>query len=234
MRMINLEPQSEQDELELGVTVEPDSTTGRVATVHLCGSPGCGKSTLIEATVRRLSIRAHVGVIVAHLAASRDASMMRRAGAATYAIDVPVANTNILQNAVDCILQEPAPMDLLLIESPGQQINTPIAKVGRAARVAVFSITGGDDKAAEFPDRVREADLVVLTKMDLLSHVRFDLDVFHNDVRKLNNGVQIIELSAECGSGMEQWVDWLLAHSIRVSTSQPMEATPECSEWWFG
>lgn len=209
-------------------------TDARVPAVQLCGSPGSGKTTLLEATIRRLAASAQISVIVAHLAANRDATRLNHAGAVTVPLEVAALNSALLQKAIDSVVVSPGRTDLLMIETPGQMFNAPQPKIGHAARVAVFSITGGDDKAMEYPDRVRDCDLVVLTKLDLLPHVKFDMDVFRNDVKKLNPRAALIELSIESGAGMDAWVDWLFAHTLRVRTSMQAPATPECAEWWFG
>jgi hydrogenase nickel incorporation protein HypB len=192
--------------------------------VHLVGPPGCGKTALIEATVRRLSSRAQIGAIIAHPAATRDAAALQRAGAWALALDAaPQADA-----VADAIERMPHRLDLLFVESP-ELLNTT-----SSTRVAVFSVAGGDSKAAELPEELLDAELVVLTKSDLLPHVRFDLDLFRDDVKRLNPKARLIELSSTQGAGLIQWTDWLLARVIQSRTTHGRGVTPDMAEWWFG
>lgn len=203
-------------------------------TVHLCGSPGSGKSTLIQATLRRLGQQARIGVIVAHLAADRDAAALQTAGARTIPLEVPALDPAGLHDALGLLVLGSQRLDLLFIEDAGQTTDKPPVDLGQSVRVAVFSVTGGDDKAAEFPQRVRAADLVLLTKTDLLSHVKFDPDVFRNDVQRLNSNARLIELSSTDDATMGHWIDWLIGHGLQARLNRKPQPPRETSEWWFG
>ena len=209
-------------------------TDAGVFAVHLCGSPGSGKTTLIEATLKRLSVRAQVGVIVAHLAASRDVTALQRAGACAMPLEVSSLDAVMLHDAINSKVLSPQRMDLLLIENPGQTLDASPRDVGQVSRVAVFDVTNGDDKAAESPDVVRDSELLLLTKIDLLPYVRFNLDVFHADVQKINPRLKIMELSCTAAKGLDNWVDWLLAHSLRLRMERHHDPLPDQSESWFG
>jgi len=78
--------------------------------------------------------------------------------------------------------------------------------------VAVFSVAGGDDKAAAYPRLVAESDLVLLTKADLLPYVNFDLELFTSDIQRLNPTLEVIATSARTGEGLQQWEQWLMRH----------------------
>jgi hydrogenase nickel incorporation protein HypB len=100
-------------------------------------------------------------------------------------------------------------VDLLLIENVGNLICPVGFDLGQAATVGVFSVTDGDDKAAKHPYLVEEADLLLLTKVDLLPYVPFDVEAFRRDVALLNPVVPVLEVSATTGVGLGAWLGWL-------------------------
>lgn len=196
-----------------------------VLAVQLSGSPGSGKTTLLEVTIQHLKGRARVAVIVAHPAAERDSNYLR-----PWASVVAMETRHADPDRVREILRQLDLHDLhiVFIETPEED---PL-DLGEGVRVALFSVTGGDDKAAESPQRVVGADLVLLGKTDLLSLVKFDTRVFRADLIRLNPDARLLELSARDGSGMEQWIRWLLDRSQKLHSHSLSD--PSMPEWWFG
>jgi hydrogenase accessory protein HypB len=131
--------------------------------------------------------------------------------------------------------------DVLFIESSSSATFPVDLDLGQDVRVAVFSVSGGDDKAEQSPQLVRESDAVVLTKMDLLPHVPFNLHGFRNDVQRLNPSAQLIEVSSLRAGQIQGWLDWLESRrrqawrqrrdAAEASTAAPDEPMPE---WFFG
>ena len=153
-----------------------------VFTVDLIGAPGCGKTTLLEATLQRLC-DLRVGVLCGDLATQRDADRINR-----YSDHVVQINTgkgchlesHHVKNALEHL--DLARLDLLFIENVGNLICPVGFDLGQDVKIGVFSVTGGDDKAAKHPYIVTEADLLVLTKVDLLAFVPFDTELFRRDI----------------------------------------------------
>jgi hydrogenase nickel incorporation protein HypB len=104
---------------------------------------------------------------------------------------------------------DPARLDLLFIENVGNLICPVGFDLGQDAKVGMFAVSDGDDKAAKHPYIVVESAALVLGKMDLLPYVPFDLDLFRQDVRGLNPSVRLFELSVTSGQGMEPWLAFL-------------------------
>jgi hydrogenase nickel incorporation protein HypB len=100
-------------------------------------------------------------------------------------------------------------VDLLFIENVGNLICPVGFDLGQNAKVGLFSLTEGDDKAAKHPYLVAAADLILLNKMDLAPYLNFDRAGFQADVRLLNPTVPVLDVSATTGEGMDQWVAWL-------------------------
>jgi hydrogenase nickel incorporation protein HypB len=188
-----------------------------VFTIDLIGAPGCGKTTLLETTLQRLS-DLHVGVLCGDLATQRDADRINR-----YSDHVVQINTgkgchlesHHVRHALEHL--DLSQLDLLFIENVGNLICPVGFDLGQDVKVGVFCVTGGDDKAAKHPYIVAEADLLLLTKVDLLPFVPFDLELFRRDVKRLNPKVELLEISPISGVGMDAWCDWLMRHAGKAS-----------------
>ncbi len=112
---------------------------------------------------------------------------------------------------------------LLFIENVGNLVCPAMWDLGEKAKVAILSVTEGEDKPLKYPDMFAAAKLMVLNKIDLLPHVRFDVARCKEYARRVNPGIEILELSATTGEGMDAWLDWLLAQppvAATVSTDQ--------------
>lgn len=193
------------------------SLSGTTA-ISLVGSAGTGKTSLIEAAMR-LAHNATIGAIVGNLASPRDAERLQRLGVRS----VPVVTDNLTAEHVHESLGEFElnRCDILFIESGGN-VESPVEfDFGQSARVAVFSVAGGDDKAAANPRLVADADLIVLTKTDLLPYVTFDLTAFHNDVTTLNPQASIITTAALSSHGFDEWISWLTHQRTDGGHSSP-------------
>ena len=181
-----------------------------VFVVDVLGAPGCGKTALIERTIQLLQPGTRVGVIVGDLATQRDADRMAR-----FTEQVVQVNTgktchleaNHVRRAMDGIDLDR--LDLLFIENVGNLICPVGFDLGQHRKVGIFSVTGGDDKAAKHPYIVCESSLLILNKTDLLPHVPFDLKLFRDDVHRLKPRAALLELSATTGVGLSPWIDWL-------------------------
>ncbi len=181
-----------------------------IYSVDLIGAPGCGKTALIEKTLQMLSGKVRAGVIVGDMATQRDADRMAR-----FCDQVVQINTgkgchleaNHVRQALSRL--DLSKIDLLFIENVGNLICPVGFDLGQDAKVGIFSVSGGDDKAAKHPYIIIESSILLLTKTDLLPHIPFDMDLFHGDIKKLNPTVNVLQLSAKTGDGMSAWIEWL-------------------------
>jgi hydrogenase nickel incorporation protein HypB len=183
--------------------------THGVLTLDLIGAPGSGKTALIEATIPRMP-ELKFGVICGDLATQRDADRL-----ALFTPNIVQVNTgkgcHLEANHVHQALQrlDLGTLDILFIENVGNLICPVGFDLGQDMKVGVFNVAGGDDKPAKHPYLVREAQLLVLTQIDLMQHMNFRRDVFMQDVQELHPGVNVLELSPRTGEGFERWVEWL-------------------------
>jgi len=181
-----------------------------VRSVNLMGSPGCGKTALLERTLSSLGGEMRIGVMTGDLTTTRDAERI-----AALTDRVVQINTGRGCHLVPDQVREGiarfdlAGLELLFLENVGNLICPVGCDLGQDARVGMFSVPEGDDKPAKHPYLVLEADLILLNKSDLLPHVPFDIDVFERDLRAMREDVPLLTMSAVTGEGFDAWLDWL-------------------------
>jgi hydrogenase nickel incorporation protein HypB len=199
-----------------------DFAAAGVRVVNLMSSPGAGKTTLLRETLIRLGTSVHVGIIEGDIETALDAERLAGLGA-------PVALVNTANGfGGECHLDATmvrsalsrlplADLDVVIVENVGNLVCPAEFDVGQDVRAMVFSVTEGEDKPLKYPVMFRSVDVVVVNKIDLLPHLDIDMDVFDSNLRKVNPGVAVIELSAKTGQGLDEWCAWLVA----VATPRP-------------
>ena len=204
-----LKPSSESDALSAAANRAVLRAAG-VFTLNIVGGAGCGKTSLIKATVERRSLDLRVGVITADPETRRDAE--RLVGCAERVVQVETGPEGVLGpgHLRPAIARfDLRRLDLLLIENISSLIGPAQFDLGQDAVASVFSVAAGDDKAAKYPAIVRMSDVVVLNKTDLLGVVLFDMKAFRRDVGGLNSKAGVIEVSTLRGDGLDTWLEWL-------------------------
>jgi hydrogenase nickel incorporation protein HypB len=184
----------------------------RLAMINLIGSPGSGKTALIESTARHLGVRFRAAVLEGDVETTRDAERIA-------AVNLPVSQLltggacHLEAKLVHHALRELplADLDLVIVENVGNMVCPAEFDIGEHAKVAVLSVTEGEDKPLKYPLLFREAKAVVLTKTDLLPHLRFDLPACEGFIRQVNAGIPVFKVSAQTGEGLASWTEWLLA-----------------------
>jgi hydrogenase nickel incorporation protein HypB len=178
--------------------------------INIMASPGAGKTSLIEQTVRALAGKYRVGMINGDIATSLDADRAAAAGAEAVQINTG-GNCHLdavqLQSALDQLDLEN--LDLLIVENIGNLICPAEFRLGTHKNVIVASIPEGDDKPHKYPSMYRGADVLVLNKIDLLPYVPFRMDFFSQGVAALNPGLTQFNLSCTTGEGLAAWLGWL-------------------------
>lgn len=176
--------------------------------VNLISSPGSGKTTLLEATVARMRGRFRLGGLDGDIATERDADRLRRAGIPARQILTGGA-CHLDARQVDAALAEEGDrlrgLDVLFIENVGNLICPTGYDLGEDFKVVLLSTAEGDDKPFKYPAIFSKASVTVLTKVDLLPHVDFDVAAVKAQVATLNPAARFVELSARTGAGMDDW-----------------------------
>ena len=179
---------------------------GHTLVPNLISSPGSGKTTLLEATVRQLAGRLRLAVVEGDIATERDADRLRALGAPAYQILTGGA-CHLDARQVDRALAEAAfgELDVLFIENVGNLICPTSYDLGEDFKVALLSVTEGDDKPFKYPAIFARAEVTVLTKVDLLPHVTFDLEAVRGQLATLNPSGELLLTSARTGEGIDGW-----------------------------
>jgi hydrogenase nickel incorporation protein HypB len=186
-----------------------------VSTVNLMSSPGAGKTTLLARTITELRGRVRVGVVEGDIATSLDADQLSGLGASVALVNTEAGfggechlDAVMVRAGLDRL--DLSAMDLLIIENVGNLVCPAEFDVGQDRRAMVYAVTEGEDKPLKYPVMFRAVDAVVVNKIDLLPHLRFDLEAFRTNLREVNPTAVVLELSAETGQGVEPWIEWLV------------------------
>lgn len=184
----------------------------KTLTLNLMSSPGAGKTTLLEATLRRLHGSLSVSVIEGDQQTSLDAERIRRAGAQAVQVNTGKA-CHLDAGMIDRALTELTlpPDGVLFIENVGNLVCPASFDLGEHQRIVIASVTEGEDKPLKYPDMFARADLVVVSKIDLLPHLDFDPQRFAEHVRRVQPRAKLLQVSARSGEGLAAWLDWLTA-----------------------
>jgi len=179
--------------------------------VNLISSPGSGKTTLLEETVRRLSADFKLAVIEGDVATENDADRLRALGVPAHQVLTGGAcHLDARQVSGALEIASLLPADILFIENVGNLICPTTYDLGEDCKVVALSVTEGDDKPVKYPAIFARAEVAVITKSDLLPHVRFDLDSVRRQVAVLNPSGTLLVTSATTGEGIDAWCALLL------------------------
>ncbi len=180
-----------------------------VLAVNVMGSPGSGKTALLEATARaRHGWR--LGAVSADLATDHDARRLEAAGIRARAITTGQAchlDAELVHRALHEVPWRET--DVFFIENVGNLVCPAIYDLGQAASVVVLSVTEGEDKPLKYPVMFQAVDLVVIAKVDLAPHLDVDLRKLHDALSRVMPAPRAIELSARTGQGVDAWLAWL-------------------------
>ncbi len=184
-----------------------------VAAYNLVSSPGSGKTTLLVATIGALR-REHppqaLAVIEGDQQTSHDADRIRATGVPALQINTGKGchlDAHMVGHAIESL--DLAEKSLLFIENVGNLVCPAAFDLGEAHKVAILSVTEGEDKPLKYPDMFHAADLMILNKIDLLPYLDFDMALCLDYARRVNPGIEILQVSARSGEGLDAWYSWL-------------------------
>ncbi len=178
--------------------------------LNLMSSPGAGKTTLLEEMGRALSGTFSIGVIEGDIQTSIDAERVAAAGLTAVQIETAGAchlDANMIQNALAGL--DLAALDLLVIENVGNLVCPAEFNVGENSKVMMLSVTEGDDKPLKYPLMFQESEVLLISKVDLLPHLRCNIDALKKAALSINPALVIMEISSYTGQGLDQWHRWL-------------------------
>lgn len=190
---------------------------------NVMSSPGAGKTVLLEKTLAALKDELKIAVIEGDMTTELDADRLRQYDVPVIAINTGRAchlDSKMVAGGIHQLEHQynPVDFDLVLVENVGNLVCPAEFEVGEHAKVALLSVTEGEDKPLKYPVMFREADCLLITKIDLAPYLEIDLNRISANIRQINPDVKIIPISAKTGEGLEDWFNWI---KLQVKLTNP-------------
>jgi hydrogenase nickel incorporation protein HypB len=205
--------------LEVDVLAKNDGLAGEnrawlaargILAVNLMSSPGAGKTTLLERTVRELATQTAVSVLEGDQETVLDADRIHAAGCRVVQVNTGAGchlDAEMVRGGLGAL--RPPDDSVVFIENVGNLVCPALFDLGESARVVISSVTEGADKPLKYPHMFRAADLLLISKIDLLPHVDFDPDECAAAARRANPHIEVLHVSATRGDGLDTWHRWI-------------------------
>lgn len=196
---------------QIAAEVHERLSAAGILVLNLLGSPGCGKTSLLENTIRALKDKISMAVIEGDLFTAKDAERIEEHGIPVVQINTGGGchlDANMIKSALDCL--DLAALDMIVIENVGNLVCPAEFNIGEDNKVTVLSITEGDDKPLKYPLVFKEASAVILNKVDLLPYTNFDMEAAVKDITSIHPGVVVLQVSCQNGIGLNKWYNWLI------------------------
>lgn len=187
-----------------------DFAAKNILALNLVSSPGSGKTTLLTETLLRLRDKLNCAVIEGDQQTTNDAQRIRETGVPAIQVNTGKGchlDAQMVHDAVDRLGLDDN--SLLFIENVGNLVCPASFDLGERHKVAVLSVTEGEDKPLKYPHMFAASDIMILNKIDLLPYLHFDVEACIANAKRVNPNIQVIKVSATSGEGMEAWLAWL-------------------------
>lgn len=181
-----------------------------IVALNLMSSPGAGKTTLLERTIRDLGEELSISVIEGDQETLLDAERIRSTGCRVVQINTGAGchlDADMLSRGLRTL--DPPERSLVLIENVGNLVCPALFDLGERGKVVIMSVTEGEDKPLKYPHMFRAAELLILNKVDLLPYVQFDIGHCIDHATRVNPRLQLFQVSATRGDGLDSWYGWL-------------------------
>ncbi len=224
MNRITVEKKVLSENDEVAAKLRKAMTEAGTLVLNFIGSPGAGKTMFLEETLKRLPAHTHAAVLTGDIQTENDAIRLRRYGYPVKQITTAGAchlDARMVEKNLDGWLD--AGLQILFIENVGNLVCPTSFDLGEDAKVVVLSTAEGEDKPLKYPGIFRKAELMILNKIDLLPHVRFNAEAARENARSLNPRIEIIDTSCTTGAGFDLWLGWLAARAERKRGSARLE-----------
>lgn len=207
---------------EIAASLRDRFQHNRVFVANLVSSPGAGKTTFLQQTLRSLIERgARVAALVGDIATDNDARRLAQTGAPVKQIET-AGNCHLEADEIERFLADwdLSALDYLFIENVGNLICPSSYDLGEAMRIVLLATTEGEDKPLKYPPMFFSSDVAVITKIDLAEAVDFNRTAALNAIEHVHPGLPVLEVSAKTGDGMDVWLDYLA--ELRAAYVQAM------------
>jgi len=194
-----------------------------ILALNLVSSPGSGKTTLLERTITDLKDDLPINVVEGDQETVNDAQRIKNTGCRVVQINTGTGchlEADMLARGMKEL--QPPTDSVLMIENVGNLVCPALFDLGEKCKVAILSVTEGEDKPIKYPHMFKAAEVMILNKIDLLPHLKFNVDDCIEYARTVNPEIKVFQLSAMTGEGMEDWYNWL---KEQVASGTSNEAT---------
>lgn len=191
-----------------------------ILALNLVSSPGSGKTTLLERTLRDLGDTIPISVVEGDQETTFDADRIQATGCKSVQINTGTGchlDAEMLAGALRQL--DPPTGSVVMVENVGNLVCPALFDLGEHAKVAILSVTEGADKPMKYPHMFRASSLMLLNKIDLLPYVDFDVDACIAYARRVNPDIEVLQVSATTGQGMDAWYAWLRSHGLREAAA---------------
>jgi hydrogenase nickel incorporation protein HypB len=194
-----------------------------ILALNLMSSPGAGKTTLLTRTINDLKHQLSISVIEGDQETANDAQKIKETGCKVVQINTGTG-CHLDASMIDRGLQQlnPPLNSVVMIENVGNLVCPALFDLGEQGKVVILSVTEGEDKPIKYPHMFRASEMMILTKVDLLPYVQFDVQKCIEYAQQVNPKIQIFQVSATTGVGLEKWYAWLTEKVANLSMSVPV------------
>ncbi len=195
---------------EMASKLREDWNVRHLTVLNLISSPGSGKTALLEATLQRLQGQVRAAVLVGDLQTENDAIRLAKFGFPVKQI-VTNGTCHLEAHMIEKHLPfvDEGDLELLIIENVGNLVCPSSYDLGEDAKVALLSVTEGEDKPLKYPGIFRRAEAAVLTKIDLLPYLDFDVAATEENVHRINANAPLLQVSSKTGEGLDEWLAFI-------------------------
>lgn len=188
-----------------------------VMLINVMSSPGSGKTTALTSTINHLKADFEIGVLEADIDSDVDAVTIAKTGAKVIQLHTGGMchlDASMTRQGLEALGFEN--LDIAILENIGNLICTAGYDTGASKNVMILSVPEGDDKPLKYPPMFAMADVLLISKIDVLEHFDFDMDACKTRAKNLNPNIEIFPISAKTGEGIEPWVEWLKTETLKI------------------
>lgn len=188
-----------------------------VMLINVMSSPGSGKTTALTSTINHLKDQFEIGVLEADIDSDVDAVTIAKTGAKVIQLHTGGMchlDASMTRQGLEALGFEN--LDIAILENIGNLICTAGYDTGASKNVMILSVPEGDDKPLKYPPMFAMADVLLISKIDVLEHFDFDMDACKTRAKNLNPNIEIFPISAKTGEGIEPWVEWLKTETLKI------------------